>query len=198
GDDQGEPGGRRDGDETAEPRGQAVRVPEEGGRVGPHAEEGAVAEGDDAEATHQRPGAADERPDEDLHRHVDGVVTHPDPREDRPGGERAHGGPADEPRRAHSRRARMPPGRANIITMKITKATTYPISVEISTPPIEMISLMTNEATKAPSMLPRPPSTQTMKVRGPNAAPKKGCTEYWMIRSAPASPAIAPPTAEVT
>src|SRR5207249_12092804 len=61
----------------------------------------------------------------------------------------------------------------------------------ITTPPIEMISLMTNEATKAPTMFPRPPSTQIMKVSGPNAAPKNGCTEYWMMSSAPASPAIA-------
>src|SRR3989442_6748114 len=75
--------------------------------------------------------------------------------------------------------------------MNTTTAITYPISVEITTPPIEMISLMTTEATKAPTMFPRPPSTQIMKVRGPNAAPKNGCTEYWMMSSAPATPAIA-------
>jgi len=70
--------------------------------------------------------------------------------------------------------------------------------VEKSTPPTEMISLMRNEATKAPTMFPSPPSTQIMKVMGPKAAPKCGCTEYWMIRRAPARPAMAPPTAEVT
>ena len=37
-----------------------------------------------------------------------------------------------------------------------------------------------------------------MKVSGPNAPPKYGCTEYWMMSSAPARPAMAPPTAEVT
>ena len=47
-------------------------------------------------------------------------------------------------------------------------------------------------------MFPRPPSTQIMNVRGPKAAPKYGCTGYWMIRSAAATPAMAPPTAEVT
>ncbi len=57
---------------------------------------------------------------------------------------------------------------------------------------------MMNEAMNAPTMFPSPPSTQIMNVSGPNAAPKYGCTEYWMIRSAPARPAIAPPTAEVT
>ena len=47
-------------------------------------------------------------------------------------------------------------------------------------------------------MLPSPPSTQIMKVNGPKAAPKNGCTEYWMMSSAPATPASAPPTADVT
>ena len=47
-------------------------------------------------------------------------------------------------------------------------------------------------------MFPRPPSTQIMKVSGPNAPPKYGWTAYWMTSSAPATPAIAPPTAEVT
>ena len=57
---------------------------------------------------------------------------------------------------------------------------------------------MMNEATKAPTMFPSPPSTQIMKVSGPNWPPKNGCTEYWKISSAPASPAMRPPTAEVT
>jgi hypothetical protein len=61
-----------------------------------------------------------------------------------------------------------------------------------------MISLMMNAAMKAPTMFPSPPSTQIMKVIGPNAPPKYGCTEYWMLRSAAAIPARAPPTADVT
>ena len=52
------------------------------------------------------------------------------------------------------------------------------------TPPIEMISLMMNDAMNAPTMFPSPPSTQIMNVIGPNAAPKCGCTEYWMMSSA--------------
>ena len=68
----------------------------------------------------------------------------------------------------------------------------------MTTPPSEMISLMMNEATKAPTMFPSPPSTQIMKVSGPNWPPKNGCTEYWKISSAPARPAMSPPTAEVT
>src|SRR5262249_61928760 len=98
----------------------------------------------------------------------------------------------------HSRLARMPPGRTNIMTMKTTKAMTYPISVDQMTPEMEMISLIRNEATKAPTMFPRPPSTQIMNVSGPNCPPKNGCTEYWKTRSVPASPAMSPPTAEVT
>src|SRR6266850_1437479 len=104
----------------------------------------------------------------------------------------------DQTARAHARLPRMPPGRAKIMTMKNTKAITYPISVDHITPPIEMTSLMMNDATKAPTMFPSPPSTQIMNVSGPKAAPKKGCTEYWMISSAAATPASAPPTAEVT
>src|SRR5215467_10952421 len=63
----------------------------------------------------------------------------------------------------------------------------------MSTPPTEMIWLMMKAATKAPNMLPRPPSTQIMKVRGPKAPPKYGCTAYWMMSNAPAMPAMAPP-----
>ena len=61
-----------------------------------------------------------------------------------------------------------------------------------------MISLITNEATKAPTMFPSPPSTQIMNVSGPNWPPKNGWTEYWNDSSVAARPAIAPPTAEVT
>jgi hypothetical protein len=61
-----------------------------------------------------------------------------------------------------------------------------------------MTCAMMKAAKKAPTMLPRPPSTQIMNVNGPKAPPKYGCTAYWMMSSAPATPAMAPPTAEVT
>src|SRR5439155_13449592 len=133
-----------------------------------------------------------------LDQDVEDVLAHAAHRQDRPQGQHREERRAGDPPGPHPRRTSRPPGRTNIITMNTTNAITYPISVEITTPPIEMISLMTTEATKAPTMFPRPPSTQIMKVRGPNAAPKNGCTEYWMMGRAPASPAIAPPTAEVT
>ena len=82
--------------------------------------------------------------------------------------------------------------------MNTAKAITYPISVDSSTPPSEMISLMMNDATKAPIISPSPPSTQIMNVSGPNCAPKCGWTEYWMRRRGDARPAMAPPIAEVT
>src|SRR5262249_21260795 len=196
--DQGEGRRRRHRHERAEPGRQAIEVPEQRRRVGADAEKRAVAERDEAEAAHQRPGPTDERPDEDLDDHVEHVLPHAahgnEGRSHQTEQNRGGHGAADH----RSRRARMPPGRMNIITMKSANAITYPISVDQRTPPSEMISLITNDAMKAPSMLPRPPSTQTMNVIGPKAAPKYGCTEYWMESSAAASPAIAPPTAEVT
>src|SRR6185312_8753648 len=54
------------------------------------------------------------------------------------------------------------------------------------TPPTEMTWAMMKAAKKAPTMFPRPPSTQIMNVSGPKAPPKYGWTAYWMIRSAPA------------
>ena len=57
---------------------------------------------------------------------------------------------------------------------------------------------MMKAATKPPIMLPRPPSTQIMKVSGPNVLPTKGCTSYCSASRQAASPASAPPTAEVS
>src|SRR2546425_8332540 len=129
-------------------RREAVRVPEEGHCVGPEAEEGPVAQRDQAEAAHERPRSADEGPDEDLDQDVEDVLAHAAHRQDRPQGQHREERPADDPPGPHPRRTSRPPGRTNIITMNTTNAITYPISVEITTPPIEMISLMTTEATK--------------------------------------------------
>ena len=63
---------------------------------------------------------------------------------------------------------------------------------------MEMIWLMMKEAMKPPIMLPRPPSTQIMKMTGPNVLPMKGCTSYCSASRQAASPASAPPIAEVT
>ncbi len=41
-----------------------------------------------------------------------------------------------------------------------------------------MIWLMMKAATKPPIMLPSPPSTQIMKMSGPNVLPMNGCTSY--------------------
>src|SRR5438477_109391 len=194
----GEDGGEGHGDEGAEPRRQPEEVPEQGRRVGAEPKEGAVTEGDEAEAAHQRPRPADERPDEDLDQHVQHVLAHAVHRHERHRHHDREQHAPDQTTRAHARLPRMPPGRAKIMTMKNTKAITYPISVDHITPPIEMTSLMMNDATNAPTMFPSPPSTQIMNVSGPKAAPKNGCTEYWMISSAAATPASAPPTAEVT
>src|SRR5215470_9909888 len=189
---------RGHGEHRADPGRERVEVPQQRRRVRAHPEEGAVAERYEAEAAHEGPGLADEGPDEDLDGHVQHVLPHAAHGHGGGGQQEEQDGPRQSPAACHSRLARMPPGRTNIMTMKMTKAMTYPISVEITTPPIAMISLMMNDAMKAPTMLPRPPSTQIMNVSGPNCPPKKGCTEYWKMRSAPASPAMRPPTAEVT
>src|SRR5438552_663708 len=198
GDDHGEGGREHDGGEGAEPRREAEEVPEQRRRVVAEPEEGAVPERDEAEAAHERPRAADERPDEDLDQDVEDVLAHAAHRDERGGHERREQDADADAAGAHARLAKRPPGRTKIMMMKITKAITEPISVDHTTPPIEMISLMMNAATKAPIMFPSPPRTQIMNVSGPKAAPKNGCTEYWMISSAAATPARAPPTAEVT
>src|SRR4029453_6477555 len=114
----------QDGDRRARPRRQPEEVPQEHGGVGAHAEEGAVTEGDEAEASHQGPRIADERPQEDLDddvpdvllRHAEGQRGHQRDREedDAPDGAPTH----------QARLAKMPPGRTKISTMKMTKAMT--------------------------------------------------------------------------
>ena len=64
-------------------------------------------------------------------------------------------------------------------------------------PPTEMISANTKDATKPPIMLPSPPSTQIRKVIGPKVRPMNGCTSYCSTSRQEASPASAPPIAEV-
>ena len=110
--------------EAADPGRHAEEVPEEAGRVGAHAQEGAVAEGDEAEAAHERPRPADERPDEDLDDDVDEVFPHAAERQEGLDGEEGDDEPAEEASPAHVRLAKMPPGRTNIRTMKMTKAMT--------------------------------------------------------------------------
>ena len=94
-----------DGDRRADPGRQPEEVPQEHGRVGAHAEEGPVTEGDEAEAPHQGPRIADERPQEDLDddvpdvllRHAEGQRGHQRDREEDDGpGRRA--GPSGSPR----------------------------------------------------------------------------------------------------
>jgi hypothetical protein len=63
-------------DDGAHPGRQPEGVPEQRGRVGADPEEGAVAERHEPEAAHERPGPADERPDEDLDDHVQNVLVH--------------------------------------------------------------------------------------------------------------------------
>ena len=58
--------------------------------------------------------------------------------------------------------------------------------------------LMTKAAMKPPIISPSPPSTQIMKMRGPKVLPMKGWTSYCNDRRQAASPASAPPIAEVT
>src|SRR5207244_11712045 len=128
GDDHGEGGREHDGGEGAEPRREAEEVPEHRRRVGAEPEEGAVPERDEAEAAHERPRAADERPDEDLDQDVEDVLAHAAHRQERPQGQQREERRADDPPGPHPRRTRRPPGRTNIITMKTTNAMTYPIS----------------------------------------------------------------------
>src|SRR3972149_2364747 len=114
----------RHGPEHPQPRREAPDVPEERGGVGAGAQEGAVAEGDQPEAPHERPRPTDERPAEDLHQTVERVLAHAAHGQEGGGGDEGEDGGGGESRHGHSRFARMPPGRANIITMNSTKAIT--------------------------------------------------------------------------
>ena len=55
-----------DAERNAEPGREAVIVPQQRRHIGADAHEGAVAERDEAEAAHQRPGGVDEGPEQDL------------------------------------------------------------------------------------------------------------------------------------
>src|SRR5438094_301361 len=59
-----------------------------------------------------------------------------------------------------------------------------------------MISANTKAATKPPTKLPSPPSTQTRKVIGPIDRPTNGWTSYISTSRQAASPASEPPSAE--
>ena len=83
-----------------------------------------MAEGDEAEAAHERPRPPDEGPDEDLDEDVDQIFPHAAQRQEGLHGEEGHHQSAEEAGPAHVRFAKMPPGRTNMSTMKMTKATT--------------------------------------------------------------------------
>jgi hypothetical protein len=115
---------RSHGKQRADPGRERVEVPQQGGRIRAHPKEGAVAEGDEAEAAHEGPGLADEGPDEDLDGHVEHVLLHAAHGHKGGGQQEEQDGPRQRPAPCHSRFARMPPGRTNIMTMKMTKAMT--------------------------------------------------------------------------
>ena len=83
-----------------------------------------MAEGDEAEAPHQRPRVAHERPHEDLDDDVpDVLLRHAEGQR----GNQRDGEEDDDPgsRAGHQDRlAKMPPGRTKISTMKMTNAMT--------------------------------------------------------------------------
>jgi hypothetical protein len=125
GDHEGQDDGDQDGEDDAEPGSHPEEVPEQHGGVGAHAEEGAVAERDEAEAAHQGPGVAHERPQEDLDDDVPDVLLGGPQGQERDQRHRHQREQPDDAEGArHPRFAKMPPGRTNIRTMKITKAIT--------------------------------------------------------------------------
>ena len=83
-----------------------------------------MTERDEAEPPHQRPGIADERPEEDLDDDVPDVLLSHAERQGRHRGEDEERQRPDRPAARHERLAKMPPGRAKISTMKMTKAMT--------------------------------------------------------------------------
>src|SRR5687767_16028377 len=60
-------------------------------------------------------------------------------------------------------------------------------------PPTEMNCAKMNEATRPPSMLPRPPSTQMRNTIGPKERPIAGWMSYCSTSRHAPSPASAPP-----
>src|SRR3954465_13486787 len=111
--------------------------------------------------------------------------------------QRRAGYPGTELTNGHERLASSPAGLMNIMTMKKANASTKPHSRSENSPPSEMISANTKAATKPPTKLPSPPSTQIRNVIGPIDRPTKGCTSYISTSRQADSPASAPPSAEV-
>jgi hypothetical protein len=87
------------------------------------AEERAVSQRHEPEASHERPRVADERPDEDLNHDVEHVLLHPAHGHEGEEGDRDEHGEGDRAF-GHCRFAKMPPGRMNISTMKSANAIT--------------------------------------------------------------------------
>ncbi len=83
-----------------------------------------MAEGDQPEAAHQRPRVAHERPQEDLDDDVPDVLLGRTQGKDRDQGEGDQREDGEDAERRQARLAKIPPGRTNMSTMKITNAIT--------------------------------------------------------------------------
>ena len=83
-----------------------------------------MAERHQPEAPHQGPGIADEGPEEDLDDDVPEVLPGAAERQQRRDRQDRDAEPPARGRPAHARLAKIPPGRTNMRTMKMTKAMT--------------------------------------------------------------------------
>ena len=124
------------------------------------------------EAPHDRPAGVDEGPEQHHDHQVQRVVAR-----SRAAARRSRTASSDEGDDAHvhrcwpryRRRDRSPCGRQNIIDdEEQRRRSRSPTRGGSKKPPTEMNCAKMKAATKPPTMLPRPPSTQIMKVIGPN------------------------------
>src|SRR5262245_20805076 len=135
-----------------------------------------MAERGQAEPTHQRPAGIDEGPQQDLDQQVQVIFLRGWKEHTHDQRQRRNRDDADEDsgrwaQACHDLVPNKPCGRMKIATMKNRKATAYPHSVWKQLEPTAMNWLMMKAAMKPPIMLPRPPSTQIMKISGPNCRP---------------------------
>ncbi|MCX7273094.1 MAG: hypothetical protein NTV19_07875 [Burkholderiales bacterium] len=104
----------------ADPGRDAVEIPQQHHGVGADAQEGAVAEAHQTQATHDRPAGVDERPQQGHHHQVQRIVAHAGERHDERQGQQTQSQIAH----VHRRFDRSPSGFQNMVMMKNTKAIT--------------------------------------------------------------------------
>jgi hypothetical protein len=109
---------QNDAERDAEPRRHIEIVPQQRRHVGADAHEGAMAERDQPEPPHRRPGGIDEPPQQDLDQQVEKISGRDQRQRDQ------HAQAGDRPYASRLHRRTIPCGRTNMSTMNSMNAST--------------------------------------------------------------------------